>query len=1041
MLCKFHFHRYSEVCQPGFVFGNKVAESGTGHFTQVVWQETKALGIAKASRMQNGLKCTYVVAVYSPGGNKYKKMEENVKKGYFDEKTVCNKVLRTLFKFEERNEKAVEMQDKVKQEYADKLKELLKIYKKPEIQEKPEKEKEKLKETKPEGGKENKLSNQNNANAANQPFGQNKPANSSPVNNGAANQNAGEMTAANQELHNQDSGGNKPLDQSKVHMGYFHAQNSNHQKPQPQHSPYQAVHGDNMDEGSNTVNMPSLVESPVSNFAYQAKPNDHKISENLHQGKISDYQGPIALQPLKPVEAMNPGNLYEEGASYDYGPSGHQSPTNLEFSKNQGKFGFQNFMARPTSKINTIIEEEPLGNSNENGPTTTIIEKGNGQGLNNPGGHHVEGDVHLSAINSQLNQQQFGEGIGVSGPGPYGPEFPEYKFDSPVVEQDRPLHAAQRPHQFHIQRLHNSSLPFDNELDIEPLEVENMRSRHRAHSLTQNQPIFQAQQLHQADYISPPGASFPAEDVPAADMQVSGTHVHSVEQLNRLLPSGPKIFTNGKLHYPFEVFQNTTSSMIPDVEGDAFNGDLAHAEELVGEVSEFVLPGSKMSHVSPKKPLRKKQAWHQPLRKKQTWHQPLHRNFPVKGLSTNKIQSPIHNNLAKIRHTPNKGILANVRPRPQYSMSTKFKKGAQVVAPAPVGAVAPAFTPAHATPVHSPASPIHVPAVPVHRPIHALVHFPVPAENKATMKGDATIKGEGSGLSASTPAAPPQAIPAPINAPAVPVHNPVVPVHAPAVGVHAPAAAAAVNKATMKEQSIREVKRPKQVAKIRPVVTAINKKEANQKVVSRITPTERPNYRPVVKHVYDNIPQENKVPLRPVPVKWPQRSPEVFDRAYFQSQANEPTPASSQAQTVKSMDVSTAPVQANSYQYVPAAQKSETLSNQLQAKEDQANKINNPPAPNKSRLLGTLQTMPTGSLAVATHAHLPYYVKVMEAPVQPFRTPISDKTDHPVLGVLQLDKNPMDKRGMFTVSVIASFSFMESVLKEKSDVSPKSLLQ
>lgn len=48
-----------------------------GHFTQVVWKDTKELGIAKATGKKGG---TYVVANYNPSGNFIGKFSENVPK-------------------------------------------------------------------------------------------------------------------------------------------------------------------------------------------------------------------------------------------------------------------------------------------------------------------------------------------------------------------------------------------------------------------------------------------------------------------------------------------------------------------------------------------------------------------------------------------------------------------------------------------------------------------------------------------------------------------------------------------------------------------------------------------------------------------------------------------------------------------------------------------------------------------------------------------------------------------------------------------------
>jgi len=69
-------HWYSEVKDFKFS-GDLDYQRGTGHFTQVVWKDTKELGIAKATGKNGG---TYVVANYNPAGNFIGKFGENVTK-------------------------------------------------------------------------------------------------------------------------------------------------------------------------------------------------------------------------------------------------------------------------------------------------------------------------------------------------------------------------------------------------------------------------------------------------------------------------------------------------------------------------------------------------------------------------------------------------------------------------------------------------------------------------------------------------------------------------------------------------------------------------------------------------------------------------------------------------------------------------------------------------------------------------------------------------------------------------------------------------
>ena len=62
-----------------------------GHFTQIAWQDSEALGIGKAIGNVNGVPCTVIVAKYEPAGNTIGKFRENVKPGSFT-KAFCNKI-------------------------------------------------------------------------------------------------------------------------------------------------------------------------------------------------------------------------------------------------------------------------------------------------------------------------------------------------------------------------------------------------------------------------------------------------------------------------------------------------------------------------------------------------------------------------------------------------------------------------------------------------------------------------------------------------------------------------------------------------------------------------------------------------------------------------------------------------------------------------------------------------------------------------------------------------------------------------------------
>ena len=86
------FHsRYKEVCKPGYKFDGSSGGS-TGHFTQVVWKDSKELGIGMATgKSQSGMFCTYIVGRYRPPGNYRGRYKKNVAKGTFT-KDLCSKV-------------------------------------------------------------------------------------------------------------------------------------------------------------------------------------------------------------------------------------------------------------------------------------------------------------------------------------------------------------------------------------------------------------------------------------------------------------------------------------------------------------------------------------------------------------------------------------------------------------------------------------------------------------------------------------------------------------------------------------------------------------------------------------------------------------------------------------------------------------------------------------------------------------------------------------------------------------------------------------
>ena len=78
-----------------YTFGKEGPQSGTNHFTQLVWKDSRELGIGKASKKQpNGETCTFIVARYKPLGN-FESGDDayvkNVEKGTFDE-TYCRNI-------------------------------------------------------------------------------------------------------------------------------------------------------------------------------------------------------------------------------------------------------------------------------------------------------------------------------------------------------------------------------------------------------------------------------------------------------------------------------------------------------------------------------------------------------------------------------------------------------------------------------------------------------------------------------------------------------------------------------------------------------------------------------------------------------------------------------------------------------------------------------------------------------------------------------------------------------------------------------------
>lgn len=64
---------YSEI--KDYDWTKNVAQKGTGHFTQVIWKQSKEMGVAAAKAKSGNL---YVVAEYNPPGNFANRYTENV---------------------------------------------------------------------------------------------------------------------------------------------------------------------------------------------------------------------------------------------------------------------------------------------------------------------------------------------------------------------------------------------------------------------------------------------------------------------------------------------------------------------------------------------------------------------------------------------------------------------------------------------------------------------------------------------------------------------------------------------------------------------------------------------------------------------------------------------------------------------------------------------------------------------------------------------------------------------------------------------------
>ena len=77
-------NRYREVCDSKYNFDAEKGTQKAGHFTQVVWKDSKDIGVG-VSNKQNKLKlnCTYVVVRYRNAGNILGLFTDKVQRGSF----------------------------------------------------------------------------------------------------------------------------------------------------------------------------------------------------------------------------------------------------------------------------------------------------------------------------------------------------------------------------------------------------------------------------------------------------------------------------------------------------------------------------------------------------------------------------------------------------------------------------------------------------------------------------------------------------------------------------------------------------------------------------------------------------------------------------------------------------------------------------------------------------------------------------------------------------------------------------------------------
>lgn len=89
----FLYHRYDEVCSHNFY--DEAYQDKSGHFSQLVWNATRELGVGKAMGTKFGMNCTFIVARYRPLGNIGSEFAHDVTKGNFDS-SYCSNVQRDV---------------------------------------------------------------------------------------------------------------------------------------------------------------------------------------------------------------------------------------------------------------------------------------------------------------------------------------------------------------------------------------------------------------------------------------------------------------------------------------------------------------------------------------------------------------------------------------------------------------------------------------------------------------------------------------------------------------------------------------------------------------------------------------------------------------------------------------------------------------------------------------------------------------------------------------------------------------------------------